>query len=69
MKNPHFIPDTCAFLVELTELAFISSKARRENAEELVNLHLSVMQGKTSFLQIVIHSFLPFFHCVYILFC
>ena len=70
VQNPH---PPARFLLSRRslKLPFISSKAGRKKAEEFVNLHLiSIMQGKTSFLQIAIHSFLPFFHRVYIfLFC
>ena len=48
----------------------IRVKAGRKMPKNLWNyMHLSVLQGKTSLLQIVIHSFLLLFHRVYFLFC
>ena len=50
----------------------IWEKAGTKRPKNLWNyMHLSVLQGKTSLLQIVIpvHLFLLLFHCVYFLFC
>ena len=63
---------SCArfLIVEPTE-RLIRVKAGRKMSKNLWNyiMHLSVLQGKTSLLQIVIHLFLLLFHRVYFLFC
>ena len=71
--DPH--PHSCArfLIVNWANGAperLIRVKAGRKMPKNLWNyMHLSVLQGKTSLLQIVIHLFLLLFHRVYFLFC
>ena len=70
MQNPHpHSTASCArfLIVEPTDKALNSSKSREKNAEEFMKyyMHLSVLQGKTSLLQIVTLISAPIPSCIF----